>query len=67
MERTRRHSECRARTSNTFADADVKKDARNNIKVLARMLGQRYHTWDALPLSIALIQDNASRECKTRC
>jgi hypothetical protein len=46
------------------ADADMKKDTNNNIEVLARLMEQLYCTWDALPLSIAIIQDNTARECK---
>ena len=45
------------------ADADMKKDTNNNIEVLARLMEQLYCTWDALPLSIAIIQDNTAREC----
>ena len=48
------------------ADADVKKDTNNNIDVLARLMGQLYCTWDALPLSTAIIQDNTARECKNQ-
>ena len=46
------------------ADADMKKDTNNNIEVLARLLEQFYCTWDALPLSIAIVQDNTAPECK---
>eukprot|EP00974_Lingulodinium_polyedra_P073525 7117225-Lingulodinium_polyedra.AAC.1 len=42
----------------------MKKDTNNNIEVLARLLEQLYHQWKALPMSIAIIQDNASRACK---
>ena len=45
------------------ADADMKKATDNNIEVLARRTEQLYCTWDALPLSIAIIQDNTAREC----
>ena len=48
------------------ADADMKKDTNNNIEVLARLMEQLYCTWDALPLSIAIIQDNTARECNTQ-
>ena len=46
------------------ADADMKKDTNNNIEVPARLMEQLCCTWDALPLSIAIIQDNTSRACK---
>ncbi len=48
------------------ADADMKKDTNNNIEVLARLMEQLYCTWEALPLNIAIIQDNTSRECKNQ-
>ena len=48
------------------ADADMKKDTNNNIEVLARLLEQLYCTWDALPLSIAIVQDSTARECKNQ-
>ena len=48
------------------ADADMKKDTNNNIEVLARLMEQLYCTWDALALSIAIIQDNTARECNTQ-
>jgi hypothetical protein len=41
----------------------MKKDTNNNIEVLARLMEQLYCTWDALPPSIAIIQDNTAREC----
>ena len=34
--------------------------------MLARLLEQLCLTWDALPLSIAIVQDNTSRECKNQ-
>ena len=46
------------------ADADMKKDTNNNIEVIARLLEPLYRKWDALPLSIAIVQDNTARECK---
>ena len=42
------------------ADADMKKDTNNNIELLARLMEQLYCAWGALPLSIAIIQDNTA-------
>ena len=48
------------------ADADMKKDTNNNVEVLARLLESIYLKWQALPLSLMLIQDNTCRECKNQ-
>ena len=48
------------------ADADMKKDTNNNIELLARLMEQLYCAWGALPLSIAIIQDNTARACKNQ-
>ena len=48
------------------ADGDMKKDTNNNIEVIARLIESLYRRYDALPLAIAIVQDNTSRECKNQ-
>ena len=48
------------------ADADMKKDTNNNLEVIARLIYGMYQKYGALPLAISLIQENTSRQCKTR-
>ena len=48
------------------ADADMKKDTNNNIEVIARLMETLYQRHGALPLTLSLIQDNTSRECKSQ-
>ena len=48
------------------ADVDMKKDTNNNVEAICRLLEQLYRKWKAPPLSIAIVQDNTSRECKNQ-
>ena len=42
----------------------MKKDTNNILEVIARLIGDMYQKYGALPLALGLIQDNTSRACK---
>ena len=46
------------------ADAGMKRDTNNNLEAIVRLIDHMYQKYGALPLTISLIQDNTSRECK---